>query len=186
MMETSVRVARVYAEAMLAIGREQELMERIHDDLKDLAKLYDEDPKFRSFFTSPRFDRVEKARIARKIFTGQVCEPVLGLLLLLVRKGRETVLDNIYDQFVRYRDEAEGRAHVWLRSAKPLLPEDVEAFRARIAAASGRTVVMHEILEPELIGGVVVRVNDFVLDGSIRRRLKALRKNLLTKERLFD
>ncbi len=186
MMETSVRVARVYAEAMLAIGREQGAIEGIHDDLKDLAVLYDEDAKFRSFFTSPRIDRETKARIVRTVFQGRICAPVLGLLLLLVRKGRETVLDNIHDEFVRFRDEAEGRVHVWLRSAKPLPASDVEAFRSRIAERSGRTVVMHEILDPSLIGGVVVRVNDFVLDGSIRRRLKALRKNLLAKERLFD
>ncbi|MCU0725593.1 MAG: ATP synthase F1 subunit delta [Planctomycetes bacterium] len=186
MINRSDRVARVYAEALIAIGREQGLVERIHEELTALASLSGTDPQMRAFFTSPRIAQEKKYEVLKKILEGQVCPPVLGLLRVLIRKRRETILDNVADLFGRFKDEAEGKVHVFVTTARALLDDQREAITARVATATGKGVLYHEKADPALIGGTVVRVGDYVVDGSIRRRLKALRKNLVAKGRLFE
>jgi F-type H+-transporting ATPase subunit delta len=186
MINVSDRVARVYAEALIAIGRERDCIPRLYDDLKALADLYDRDPEFRAFFTSPRFDPDWKYGVLKRALEKKLCPPVLGLMRVLIRKRRETVLDNVADLFGRFRDEAEGKVHVFVTTARELGGDQREAIAARVAAFTGKGVVYHEKTDPALIGGTVVRIGDRVVDGSIRRRLKALRKNLVAKERLFD
>jgi F-type H+-transporting ATPase subunit delta len=186
MINVSDRVARVYAEALIAIGREQDCISRLYDDLRMLAGLYDENPKFRAFFTSPRVDPAKKYEVLKRTFEDRVCPPVLGLLRVLIRKRREAVLDNVADLFGRFKDEAEGKVHVFVTTARALLDDQREAITARVATATGKGVLYHEKADPALIGGTVVRVGDYVVDGSIRRRLKALRKNLVAKGRLFE
>jgi len=180
----SIPAAREYAEAMIAIGRERDTLSTIYDELMALRALYD-DKEFRAFFTSPRLDPDEKFRILRKAFDGRFSLPILGLVNVLIRKRRELLLDNIADQFQRFQDLAENKVHVHLHTARPVTDE----IKARIAAIAekdhGKTAIIHEKVEPELIGGMVLRVGDYRIDGSIRRKLEALRKSLMAKDKLF-
>ncbi len=186
MMNPSTRAARVYAEAMIAIGKEKGRLAEMHTELMGLCKLYRENPEFRAFFTSPTFDKEEKFRVLKLALGDQVCKPVLGLLSVMIRKGRELLFDNVADQFAKYKDIAEGKVHVHVDTARPLQDDQKTAILEIIEQRSGLTPELHEKIVPELIGGTVVKVNDFVIDGSIRRRLKALKKSLVAKEQLFE
>jgi F-type H+-transporting ATPase subunit delta len=186
MMNPSTRAARVYAEAMIAIGKEQGTLGDIHDELMGLNQLYRENREFRAFFTAPGIDSDEKYRVLKRALGDQVSKPVLGLLSVMIRKGREPLLDNIADQFVRFKDIAEGKVHVRVETARALADDQKDSIRELVEKKSGMTAELHETISPELIGGTIVRVNDFVIDGSLRRRLKALKKGLVAKGRLFD
>ncbi|MEN8152055.1 MAG: ATP synthase F1 subunit delta [Planctomycetota bacterium] len=183
-LNVSIPAAREYAEALIAIGRERDQLTTIYDELMTLRGLY-EDREFRGFFTSPRIDPDEKFRILRKAFDGKFSMPILGLVHVLIRKRRELLLDNIADQFQRFQDLAEGKVHVHLRSARPVEDE----IRARIEKMTkeefDQTAVIHETIDESLIGGMVLRIGDIMVDNSIRRKLEVLRKNLMAKERLF-
>jgi F-type H+-transporting ATPase subunit delta len=185
MMNPSTRAARVYAEAMIAIGRETGTLGEIHDELMGLNKLYRENREFRAFFTSPGFDKVEKFRILELALKDQVGKSVMGLLSVMIRKGREPLLDNIADQFAKFKDIAEGKVHIRVDTARPLAEDQKNTIREIVEQRSGLTAELHETVVPELIGGTIVRVNDYVIDGSIRRRLLALKKSLVAKEQLF-
>jgi F-type H+-transporting ATPase subunit delta len=184
-MNVSIRAARVYAEALLDIANESGELARVHDDLMALRKLYDEEREFRGFFTSPRLDPDEKFRIVQKLFGDELSKPVLGLLHVMIRKGRELLLDNVADEFVRYEDQAQGKVHLHVRTARALPDDQREAMRNAIATRTGKTVEMHESVEPELIGGAIVKLGDMVIDGTLRRKLQALKKRLVAKEQMF-
>jgi F-type H+-transporting ATPase subunit delta len=184
-MNVSIRAARVYAEALLDIAEESDQLSRVHDDLMALRKLYEEEAGFRGFFTSPRLDADEKIRILTKVLGDELCRPVMGLLHVMVRKGRELLLDNVADEFVRYEDLAQGKVHLHVRSARALPDDQREAMRKAIEARTGKTVEMHESVEPDLIGGTIVKLGDLVIDGTLKRKLQALRKSLVAKERMF-
>jgi F-type H+-transporting ATPase subunit delta len=185
MMNPSTRAARVYAEAMIAIGRETGTLSEIHDELMGLDKLYRESREFRAFFTAPGVNKEEKFRILKLALTDQVGKSVLGLLSVMIQKGREMLLDNVADQFAKFKDLAEGKVHIRVDTARALAEDQKNTIREIVEQKSGLTVELHEKIVPELIGGTIVKVNDFVIDGSIRRRLKALKKNLVASERLF-
>jgi len=186
MINPSDRTARVYAEALIAIAREQELMPEIYADLMALLELYEGDRQFRAFFTSPRIDPAEKFRVLKLALDDKLSKPVLGLLKVMIDKGRELLLDNVADQFIRYKDEAEGNVHVHVRTARGLDEDQKDEIRRVVEARTHQTAVFHEKVEPDLIGGTIVRVGDFVVDGSLKRKLRALRKNLVAKQQIFE
>jgi len=186
MVNPSDPAARPWARALIDIGEETGTLERIYDDLTALVTLYREHRDFRALFTSPRIDPDRKSEILLRVLGDELCKPVQGLLHVMIKKGREPLLDNIADQFARFKDLAEGKLHVYIESARPLA-EDQRATIGRLAEEfSKRAAIVHEKVDPDLIGGTIVRMGDFVVDGSLRRRLHALKKNLVAKEKLFD
>lgn len=172
-------VARVYAAALTEIGRETKSLGTIHDDLVAVRALYDGDAWFRQFFTSPRIDRTVKWEAVRKAFEGKLGRPVLGLLKVLIDKGREPTLDNVADQFDKMKDLAENRIHAYVTVARPLADEIRKALAGRLERASGLTVALHERVDPAVLGGAAIRVGDRVIDRTLRTRLAAMRKGLL-------
>jgi F-type H+-transporting ATPase subunit delta len=177
---SSRSVARVYAAALTEIGRESRALGQIGEDLRAVLALYDGDAFFRGFFTSPRLDRAVKWKAVQKAFAGKVSRPVLGLLKVLVDKGREPVFDNVVDEFERLKDLAENRLHAHLVVARPLADEIRAAMTERLARASGKDVVIHERIDPSVLGGASIRVGDRVIDRTLKTKLAALKKRLLT------
>jgi F-type H+-transporting ATPase subunit delta len=111
--------------------------------------------------------------------TGHFDRPVHGLLHVLIDKRREGILDNIVDEFERYLDLREGRTHVHVTSARGLDDELRQNIIDKLQAALGsKEIKLHEIVEPRIIGGLILKVGDRVLDGSIRRRLRGLASSL--------
>jgi F-type H+-transporting ATPase subunit delta len=172
-------VARVYAAALIEIGRQTNSLAAIYDDLAAVHGVYAGDAWFRSFFTSPRVDRDVKWRAVEKAFAGRIGRPVLGLLKVLIHKGRESAVDNVFDQFSGLKDLAENRLHAHVVVARPLAAEFRTAITQRLARASGKEVALHERVDPAVLGGASIRVGDRVIDRTLRTRLAALKKQLL-------
>jgi F-type H+-transporting ATPase subunit delta len=172
--------ARVYAAALCELGRETNTVAAIWTDLQDLRVLFHADPWFRRFFTSPKLDRPTKWAAVEKAFKGRVTRQTLGLMRLLIVKGREPVFFDFVDEFEVLKDVAENRIHAHVTVAAPLAADLRAAVEGRIARASGKTVVLHERVDPAVLGGAAIRVGDRVIDRTLRTRLAAMRKQLLT------
>src|SRR5262245_13860996 len=117
MANPSDPVARAYAAALAELGREKRQLGAIYDDLRALLELYEKDAYFRAFFTSPRLDREVKWHAVEKALKGKVGRPVVGLLKVLIDKGRETALDNLVRHFEHLKDQAENRVHAYVTVA---------------------------------------------------------------------
>lgn len=174
----SHNVGRVYAMALVQLGAEKRLMGRIHEDLHAIHDYIAADHGFRMFFSSPRIERTAKWAVVRKALHGQACDPVLGLMKLLILRGREPYFDNVVAAFDKYRDVAENRIHAYVETAVPLEPAMRDSLRRRLETASSRTVELHEHVDPALLGGASIRVGDRRIDRTLRRRLQALRERI--------
>ncbi len=177
-MNRSDPAARCYAEALLLLAREKGRLEAVVEDLRAVLGVFHSDRRLWSLFTTPRIDREEKEAFVRKAFQGRVGPEVAGLLVVMVRKGREAIYDNVVDQFERFRDLEQRRIHVHLESAREVDPAVRAALEKAVSDASGKTVVLHERIEPSLLAGLVVRVGDVLVDGSLRSRLRTLGSRL--------
>ena len=175
-------IARVYAKALVELGREQRTLGTIYDDLRAVFDLYSRDPYFHAFFVSPRLDRQVKWRAVRKALEGKVGRPVVGLLKVLIDKGRESAFDNLVAQFERFKDEAENRVHAQVTVAAPLVAEAKAELTGRLERASGRIVVLEERVDPAVLGGASIRIGDRVIDRTLRTRLSALGRRLASQE----
>ncbi len=178
-MNVSNAAARVYAKALFDIGIEEQAVGTIYDDLHAVQAAVDGlDAELRAFFKMPQLRREDKRRIFKAAFEGRVGRPVLGLLLVLVQKRREPLLDNIVEEFDRYRDQHEGRVQASVTTARELDADLAEALRAALERQTNKTVVLHERVDPELLGGIRVNLGDSVLDGTVRRGLQDMRRSL--------
>jgi len=172
--------ARVYAAALAELGRDTNTLAAIWADLQALRTLFRAEPWFRQFFSSPKIDAPKKWAAVEKAFKGRVSRETLGLMRVLIIKGREDVFQGVVTQFEILKDVAENRLHAHVTVAAPLSAELRAAVEGRVGRAAGKTVVIHEHVDPAVLGGAAIRVGDRVIDRTLRTRLAAMKKQLLT------
>ncbi len=167
-------VARVYAAALYEVAREKGIVGDVFAGLSAVMDAY-QDKSFKDFFTSPRVPREVKQRGLGAALNGKVKVEVLNFLMLLVEKSREPLLDNIFNAFAVYRDEAENRAHAWVEAGSEFSQaEKDDLVKALSAASGGKDVVLHYEYKPEMLGGAKVRLGDLLIDTTLRTRLANL------------
>jgi F-type H+-transporting ATPase subunit delta len=120
-----------------------------------------------------------KWKALKAAFAGKVGRPVFGLLKVLVEKGREPVFDNVVSEYGKLKDFAENRVHAHVVVARPLADDLRRAVTERLERACGKTVALHEHVDPAVLGGASIRVGDRVIDRTLRTKLAALKKQLL-------
>ena len=172
-------IARNYAEALLELARR-------NGDLRGWGQLADEvseamqqDRTLRLFLESPRVAASHKNRILSRAFDGQLPPQFVRFLHALVNHRRQMLLPEIAHAYHDLVDEVEGRLHASVTVAREPAAGDRKAISSQLSRAYGKEVVPHFTVNPSIIGGVVVRVGDMVLDGSVRRRLATLRAKMM-------
>jgi F-type H+-transporting ATPase subunit delta len=171
-------IARNYAEALLALAQKADALDGWGAMIGGLADAMQRDPRLTNFLAAPQVSAVEKKRVVEKAFMDTVPRPLVRFLQKLIDNRRQMLLPDIATEYASLVDETSGRVHAQVTVAR----EATEADRARIAAqlseALGKTVVPHVIVNPSIIGGIIVKVGDQVMDGSVRKRISLLRTRL--------
>jgi F-type H+-transporting ATPase subunit delta len=179
--DTARQVAAVYAEALYQAARKQDSPEAILDDLHGLvAEVFDRDPDLETFFASGTISREHKADAIRRAFDGKASPTFVNFLLVLNAHDRLVLLREIAETFRKIHDERTGRMPVVVRSAVPLGDDQLDRLRQELRAQYGKEPVVETRIDPELLGGLVVRVGDWVYDASVKSRLESIRE-LLTQ-----
>jgi F-type H+-transporting ATPase subunit delta len=175
----SEAAARVYAKALFELGLEEGNLDAVGEDLHAVRDaLNGLEGDLRAFFNLPQLRRDDKRRIINLAFTGKVGRPVLGLLNVLVEKRREALFDEIVVQFDSMLDRQQNRLQVQVTTARKLDDDLTAALRQAIEQRTNKTVVLHERVDPNVIGGLRVNVGDRVIDGTVRRTLQDMRRSL--------
>lgn len=172
-------IARNYADTLFALaereGAEQEWLVM----LGEIASIYRDNSAFRSFLHTPRIAPEEKKRMLRSVLDDRYPEPFVTFLMVVLDKRRQGLLPLMEEAYREILNERTGRVH-----ASVTLPFEPDAeFRSELETAlSGfldREVAADFRTDEKIIGGLVVRVKDRVLDGSVRRGLQLMRRALL-------
>jgi len=172
-------IAKNYAEALIELAQKD-------GDLAKWGKLIDQisdamgsDVKLANFLASPRIAAADKNKVLSAALEGQVPPTFLKFLQALVRNRRQLLIPQIATEFHALVDVVENRVHAAVTVAKAASPEDEKLIAERLSKVVGKTVVPHFYVNPAVLGGLVVRVGDTVLDGSVRRRLARLKTQML-------
>ena len=173
---TNTRVARRYAEALIALAEEQKIIERVVQDLEILRSTARESKEFFLFLKSPVINKEKKREILDALFAKKLQPPTMLFIHLLAEKGREDVLLTIIEQFLVLRDDRLGIVPVDVKSATDLGKEQNAEMQRRFEGYTKKKVRISHKLEPDLKGGFVARVGDTVFDGSIKRQLELMRE----------
>ncbi|MCD4656255.1 MAG: ATP synthase F1 subunit delta [Planctomycetes bacterium] len=181
-MESASKIGRIYAEALFELAKTDGKIGECYDNLDELHKIYRNEKEFRDFFTSPTIDRDQKIMIVSEIFDGSVETLVLNLLCILIRKHRETALNNIYEAYMKYRDEDVNRVYAKVITAKKMKDEVLDRLKSELTEKLQKNVFIEEKLNEKIIGGMIVRIGDNVINSSIINKLRNLRQNFKTFE----
>ncbi len=175
-------IARNYAETLLALAQRHggdETVETYGDAIDEVASLLRREPLIREFLETPRVDAEAKKRAIRASFEGRVPDLFLRFLLVVVEKRRQALLGEIAREFHGLVDVARGRIRAEVVLAAPADPELRREVVGSLERRYRRTVIPTFRVDPSMIGGMVIRVEDEILDGSFRRRIANLRRRLL-------
>lgn len=171
-------VARRYANALYEEADEAGRLEDVDDDVFMLRRSLETNDQLSRFFKSPVIPQEKKDKIVRDLLEDRVEALTLRFLRLLIHKDRETLTKAILDQYQSLRDEHRGIVDARVRVAQPLADEDRETLVEALETKTGMSIRLHIEEDPELIGGLVIRIGDRVFDGSVRNQLANLRDRL--------
>jgi F-type H+-transporting ATPase subunit delta len=170
-------VAEVYARALFEVAVEQNKLDEIHDQLGQFADAMDKNLDLRRFFFSPYFSTGEKKVALNEAVVG-ADEAFMNFLQALIERHRMPVIFRIRSRFDEMWREQHKLLPVQVTSAVKLDDSTVKEIGNTIGEQVGREVELSSNVDPEIIGGLVLRVGNFVLDASIRNRLEQLRKQV--------
>lgn len=174
------RVAKRYAEAIYEAIPADIGMDVFLEDLRDLRASLEKSRELRNFFASPVIPFARKHQIIEDLFAQAVHRYTYDIMLFLLKKRREHLLIHVIGAVFELYREHQGIQQVSVRCARSLLPEQQQALSGVLAGITRRSIEATFELDEELLGGIVVRLDDKVYDGSVRRQLQRLRHRFVT------
>ena len=175
----NLAIARRYAKALLMIGKEDGQTETYREELGGIAELIQGEKALEQTLTNPLYDAAERRKVLEAIIEKMNLSKVMSSFLLLVfEKGRVGFIGSINDFYQKLADELKGVARASLVSATELSSEAVDKIRASLSKRTGKDIILEIEQDPTLIGGIVTRIGDLVLDGSIKTQLLNMRESL--------
>ncbi|NWG75551.1 MAG: ATP synthase F1 subunit delta [Rubrivivax sp.] len=172
-------VAKRYAKALLLIGKEQGVLQTIKEDLTKIVALYEDHETFRRVMCDPVYVREKRKSILEEVSNRLGISPLCKrFLYLLVDKERIRYIPAILEAYTRLEDESAGRVRARIESAYALEEDDVETLRRALERRLAKEVILELDTVPELIGGIVCRVDGMVFDGSVRTQVETLKSTL--------
>jgi F-type H+-transporting ATPase subunit delta len=173
----SVASARRYAEAVFALADEAGAIDQWSGDLLTVANFVDE-PEVAGILASNRAPRSEKMRLLDAGLKTYISPLAMNLVGLLVQRGKASLARGIQIAFQEMVDTKRGVAHAVVTTAVPLADDERTAIAAKLSTLTGKQVDVTSVVDPAILGGIIARIGDELVDASTRSRLSALKRSL--------
>jgi F-type H+-transporting ATPase subunit delta len=171
-------VVRRYAATLLETAAENQVLDQVQQDVEGLGATLEQSTELVEFLTNPLVDSQVQCRSLEELFSGKVQKLTLNLLLLMSQRRRADLIPQVLEAFLELAEERAGVMRAEVLSAVELSEAQVEQLRIRLAAYVGKEIRLQVQIDRSLKGGVVARVGDLVLDGSMATQLERLHKQL--------
>lgn len=178
----NLQLARKYSRAIFEIAQEEDKLVEYGKELADVRAGLDSVPEASAFLSNPQVETKAKKELLAKMFAGELSANVSNFLMLLVDKRRIALLAAIEDEYRGLSNEARGILIADVTTAEPAGEAQQQAIRAKIAQVTGKKVELRLHEDKDIIGGVVVKIGDRRIDGSVAGRLETLKKELLANK----
>jgi F-type H+-transporting ATPase subunit delta len=168
-----------YGKSLLELATERNTSVEVGREMEEIGRIVGENRDLQGFLASPAIGEAERGKIMDSAFRGRVSELVLNTILLMNRKGRLGLLRQVANAYGELLQEQQGIVEADVIVAEKLSPDEVEQVRRKVGAALKREVIMHQYVDPSVIGGLVLRIEDRLLDASVKAQLRAVKRQLL-------
>ncbi|MTI89645.1 MAG: F0F1 ATP synthase subunit delta [Balneolaceae bacterium] len=173
------KAARRYATALLELAKEQNSVEEVLEDVKFVQNTITDSRDLLLFVKSPIVKPDKKAEALKEIFSEQVGKMMNLFITLIAKKKRADILGEIVEAFVDVYNKHAGIINVEVRVAQPLDDNHTAKLKSMLEETTGKKVQLHIKEVPELKGGLAVKIDDTVIDGSVKHKLEQLEELFL-------
>ena len=174
MEDRSNPVSRNYAEALLALATKAENREGFGVMIRDVANAIAQDATVKLFLESPRVSYERKNEILSRAFGDRVPRVFLRFLQTMVHNRRQMMIPEIATEYMKLLDAEEGRVHAEVTLARPATDAETKDIGTQLSRVLGKNVLPQVVIDPSIMGGIIVKVGNTVMDGSVIRRLSKL------------
>ena len=176
------RIASRYAKSLLELANEQKCLDEVMKDMENFETLCDENRDLVLMFRNPIIKHLKKLEILKKIFKGKVHALTLSIFEIITKKHRERYLPQIASAFKAQYFEFKGFVESSITTVVPIdagIRQEIETIVKNI---TGKKVIINELIDPELIGGFVLKIGDRQIDDSISSKLRDLKLKFTQKQ----
>ena len=175
----NLAVSRRYAKALILIGQEDGQAEQYNEELAAVVGLFDTQDGFELALINPLYNKNDRKKVLQAVLAATDLSAIMkSFLVLLFDKGRIGFLREIASYYKDLADELKGVVKASVVSATELSSEAIEKIKEALSKKAGKTIVLNVEQDPSLIGGVVTKIGDLVLDGSVKTQLINMRETL--------
>lgn len=172
-------VSKTYGDALFALAMEEKRLDEFFDAAKGMQIALRENAEFEDLMKHPRFTREEKANIIEETFDGQIPREMTGMLIQLVKKGHVVEMSAVFDHFISLVKEEKKIGEVKVVSPMELTKEQKDKVEKRLLETTKyESFEMEYSVDETLIGGLVIRIGDRIVDSSVKTKLYELTRNL--------
>lgn len=172
-------VAKRYALALFQLSKEKNLLEQVEEELRVVKEVLINSDDLNAVLESPKVSVAKKKEIIKDSFS-KVNPFVMNTLMILIDRHRQDQMVEVADQFLELSNEEQGIAEAKVYSIRPLTQDESEALSTSFAAKVGKkSLRIENIVDPELLGGLKIRIGNRIFDGSLRGKLNRLERKLL-------
>ena len=173
-------ISKVYGDALFEAAMDKKDLEAVYEEARALSGIFRENPELMDALNHPQIVKEEKISVMEKIFLGKVSDEIMGFLTIIVDKGRQRDIPAIFDYFIQAVREYKKIGMASVTSAVHLREEQKAAVKAKLLETTPYVEFeMDYAVDPALIGGMVIRIGDRVVDSSVKAQLYELKKQLL-------
>jgi F-type H+-transporting ATPase subunit delta len=167
-----------YAEALFKVVQAEGELDRVEDELFRFGKLLETNHELKQALSDQSIDKIQRVKVLDELLSDKVSPHTLGLLAFVVEQGRARQLPQILKGLSDLAAEARNSVVAEVRSAVPLDAKQRKDLAAALSKATGKKVEVKVLVDPSVIGGIVAKVGDTVIDGTVRRRLEQLKEQV--------
>ncbi len=180
-MSTQV-VAKRYGQALFELAKEKDCLQSVQQDLQQILAVIADSTELQGVIANKLMQAEVKQRVFKQLFDNRINSISLNFLLLVLQKQRENALEQIAKQFNNLADQDAGIVKAKVKSAVRLEPDYLKKLQQALGQATKKQVELELELDRSIMGGIVVRIGDRIIDGSVAAKLKLLEKHLKSVE----
>ena len=175
-------IARVYATSLVEIGTQKNVLSQLEEELKFVADCVSEEKDLQLFLSSPGFSKEAKSKFVKDVFSGKLSDHMVNFLIVLIQNDRQDLISEIYQAVLEQIDDVNNRQRVTIISRSGLDTKILDSISSVLKNKLKKEIILKEETKESLLGGIIIKIDDVVIDGSLAKDLKKIRTNLLNSK----
>lgn len=171
-------VSKTYASALFEVAIENNQLDQFREELNFVLDTFEKYPEFYRFYVTPQISKEEKKQVLQEVFKGRLSIEVLNFFKIILDKRRTNDLNGIVKKYIQLVNAHQSIIEGIVITAIPLKNEDKMRLEKKLSTMTNKKIQLKNEVDPSIIGGILVRIGDKVIDGTIQSRLNELQKDL--------